>query len=120
MMNRFKFLGFALTGLVIAMMPKTAEGNCPATADKQSTVLPCAGCGLVDTCRCCHPPVPPDKTGDRQVRSDLTSTFNAKIWAEEFKRLFPDSDEELMYTWFANAIMCGYDHAQRQDLEPVA
>jgi hypothetical protein len=37
--------------------------------------------------------------------------FNAGEWAAEFMRLFPDSDEELMIGWFANAIMTGYDTA---------
>lgn len=35
--------------------------------------------------------------------------FNATKWAAEFKRLFPDSDADLMLGWFANAIMTGYD-----------
>lgn len=37
--------------------------------------------------------------------------FDALKWAKEFKRLYPDSDEELMLGWFANAIMTGYDKA---------
>jgi hypothetical protein len=62
-----------------------------------------------------------------QIAEQLHSTMDAKVWAEEFARLFlrdrhgPDCqcgedsrgyiDDELMYGWFANTIMCGYDHA---------
>lgn len=46
---------------------------------------------------------------------DLHQTTDASEWAREFKRLFPDSDESLMLTWFANAIMVGHDAAKRID-----
>jgi hypothetical protein len=41
--------------------------------------------------------------------------FDARQWAAEFKRLRPDSDEELMQGWFANAIMTGYDRGRRDE-----
>jgi hypothetical protein len=44
--------------------------------------------------------------------------FDASKWAEEFMRLFGDRltdiDEGLMIGWFANAIMTGFDEAQRR------
>jgi hypothetical protein len=40
-------------------------------------------------------------------------TFDAQIWAQEFMRLFEHDknaiDESLMTTWFATALMIGYD-----------
>jgi hypothetical protein len=47
----------------------------------------------------------------------LHSTFDSTIWAKEFMRIFETQllclDEELMHAWFANAIMCGWDHANQ-------
>lgn len=43
---------------------------------------------------------------------NLHSTMDASVWAKEFVRRF-GGDESLMVAWFANAIMCGYDHGQR-------
>lgn len=45
----------------------------------------------------------------------LLGEFDAHKWAQEFKRLYPESDEELMLAWFANAIMAGYDKAKAED-----
>lgn len=46
------------------------------------------------------------------------ATMDAKVWAEEFMRLFGDKrqeiDEGLMIAWFANAIMRGYDEGVRK------
>ena len=39
-------------------------------------------------------------------------TMDAKIWADEFVKHNPGADHELMLSWFANAIMAGYDTAQ--------
>ena len=47
--------------------------------------------------------------------NELSQTMDAAIWAEEFVRLH-GGDEGLMLSWFANAIMCGYDHAKRQQV----
>ncbi len=40
-------------------------------------------------------------------------SFDAKDWADAFHALFPDSDRDLMHTWFANALMRGYDEHAR-------
>lgn len=58
----------------------------------------------------------------------LHSTMDAKVWTDEFMRLFSGHvcgpgeviDDGLMLGWFANAIMCGFDianqrHAQQGD-----
>ena len=50
---------------------------------------------------------------------NLHRTMDAKIWAQEFMETFKNHsdvmpkwlDEALMLGWFANAIMCGWDHA---------
>lgn len=39
-------------------------------------------------------------------------TMDAQRWAEEFVKLNPGADHDLMLSWFANAIMAGYDTAQ--------
>ena len=53
-----------------------------------------------------------DATGEK-----LHRTMDAQQWAEEFmRRKFLHNfavDEELMRAWFANAIMCGFDHGRR-------
>lgn len=52
---------------------------------------------------------------------DLHTSMDAKIWAKEFWRLFGNSkdriDEELIFSWFSNAIMCGFDHANQRSFE---
>lgn len=56
---------------------------------------------------------------------NLHSTMDASIWAKEFMKIFKDLykidiDEEWMHGWFANAIMCGYDHmAWKRDKEYI-
>ena len=47
--------------------------------------------------------------------------FDARKWAEEFDRIFPDQrpDTDTMIGWFANALMTGYDHAKRESEEKV-
>lgn len=53
---------------------------------------------------------------------NLHETMNALDWAREFLRIKNEQkftiNEDLMLPWFANAIMCGYDHAnyKKQDL----
>jgi len=47
-------------------------------------------------------------------------TFDATAWAREFikiSRQKPEivTDEGCMIGWFANAIMCGYDEANRRN-----
>lgn len=60
---------------------------------------------------------------------DLQSTIDAQVWAWEFLRLNPDCDlgESLMTTWFANALMVGWDQGrarleqeQRDHAQPAA
>ena len=51
---------------------------------------------------------------------NLTETFDAKIWVQEWMRIIKDHpnipyDEGAMIGWFANAIMAGYDTAKRED-----
>ena len=45
---------------------------------------------------------------------DLHSTFSAKIWAEEFCKVYKGMNEDFMTGWFDNAIMAGYDYAKRE------
>lgn len=53
--------------------------------------------------------VPPKERSDWPLPS-----FDAQDWAEAFCKLFPQMDEGLMLTWFAGALMRGYDeHAAR-------
>jgi hypothetical protein len=44
---------------------------------------------------------------------DLLATMDAKVWADEFVRLF-GGDHALMLAWFANAIMVGYDKGRQK------
>ena len=48
------------------------------------------------------------------TETELLQTMDASVWAKEFVRLH-GGDEGLMLAWFANAIMCGYDHAKREE-----
>lgn len=42
------------------------------------------------------------------------SSFDARDWAAAFCKINPGADEGTMITWFANALMRGYDeHAAR-------
>lgn len=43
-------------------------------------------------------------------------SFDAQDWAAHFCKLFPGSDEGLMQTWFANALMRGFDEAHSKPL----
>lgn len=53
--------------------------------------------------------------------NDPSQSFDATVWAKNFMNIFGDRrqdiDEALMLTWFANAIMRGWDeHARRYPL----
>jgi len=52
---------------------------------------------------------------DTEVK--LHSTMDAAVWAKEFKRICDEKglpcDEGWMLSWFANAIMVGWDFAKR-------
>jgi hypothetical protein len=42
---------------------------------------------------------------------NLVRTMDARVWAAEFMRITGGTvDEQTMISWFANAIMCGWDH----------
>lgn len=43
---------------------------------------------------------------------NLLDTTDAKLWAKEFVRIFPQyaEDEELFFVWFANSIQTGITH----------
>lgn len=45
---------------------------------------------------------------------DLHSTIDASVWAKEFCKLNTAADEGAMLSWFANAIMTGFDEANRR------
>lgn len=36
-------------------------------------------------------------------------SFDARDWAKAFCKINPDADESVMLTWFANALMRGFD-----------
>jgi len=58
---------------------------------------------------------------DEAMGSDgktLPHSLDGRFWAEEFVKLH-GGDVELLHTWFANAVMAGYDEMQRR-LEPDA
>jgi hypothetical protein len=38
-------------------------------------------------------------------------SFDARDWAQAFCKLHPDVDEGAMISWFANALMRGFDEA---------
>ena len=52
------------------------------------------------------------------MTSKLPQSFDAVDWAKEFTEICATKDitidEGWMLTWFANAIMAGYDHANRE------
>lgn len=50
---------------------------------------------------------------------DLNGEFDARIWASEFKKQYPEMDEEILFAWFANAIMSGYDCHHKQRYIPL-
>jgi hypothetical protein len=39
-------------------------------------------------------------------------SFDARDWAEAFCAQFPEVEEGMMVTWFANALMRGFDEAR--------
>ena len=50
---------------------------------------------------------------------NLNDTFDAAIWTEEWLKTIEEkpgisTDEGAMISWFANAIMAGYDYAYRE------
>jgi hypothetical protein len=51
-----------------------------------------------------HENTPPEERPDWPLPS-----FDAVDWAKAFCKLYPQVDEETMVTWFAGALMRGYD-----------
>jgi hypothetical protein len=60
------------------------------------------------------------------IGAKLHSTIDAEVWAKEFMNAWGDKiyqtngeciDLDLMRTWFANAIMCGFDIANQRHAE---
>jgi hypothetical protein len=56
-----------------------------------------------------HADTPPE-----QRPAWLLPSFDARDWAKAFCRLHPQMDEELMVTWFASALMRGYDEPRNR------
>ena len=57
-----------------------------------------------------------------ELDKKLIGEFDAKVWAKEFvkrvkKRPGIAEDEECMISWFANAIMTGYDTKQKENIK---
>jgi hypothetical protein len=47
----------------------------------------------------------------RPTDADPLQSLDARVWAAEFMKITEGTaDEETMLAWFANAIMCGWDH----------
>lgn len=55
---------------------------------------------------------------DGELSSRLLSTTDCRVWAEEFMKInqgkLEKIDEDLMLTWFANAMMCMYDYVLKE------
>lgn len=51
-----------------------------------------------------------------EVGVKLHSTMDAVVWANEFCKItkLTDLDQDTMRAWFANSIMCGWDHAHQR------
>lgn len=50
---------------------------------------------------------------------NLHETMDAMVWTKEFMKRVPNSgvNEGILIGWFANAIMTGFDHANRRNME---
>lgn len=40
---------------------------------------------------------------------ELVQCVDARVWAQEFRKVYPEVPEDEAIGWFANAIMAGYD-----------
>lgn len=56
-----------------------------------------------------HANTPPKERPDWPLPS-----FDARDWAEAFCKINPGMDEGVMLSWFANALMRGYDERSAQ------
>lgn len=67
------------------------------------------------------------KENPKDEMTNLHSTMDAQVWTKEFMsvfyKLYPNKvklDDEWIYGWFCNLIMCGYDHANwSRDAQPI-
>ena len=66
-------------------------------------------------------PAPTQKQLEQEARdsmipaTELVCSFDARVWAREFKKAnlayHIGLDDDALITWFANALMAGYDEA---------
>jgi hypothetical protein len=45
----------------------------------------------------------------------LRGQFDARVWVEEFAKLYPKCDQGTMLGWFSNCLMAGYDEGVRYE-----
>jgi hypothetical protein len=81
----------------------------------------CAKCGGAAACWCGQPRL--DNLDHAQAREDVSwsHSMDARVWADKFAETLVNNpaiatDRDTMLGWFANAIMAGYDEAQRRAL----
>lgn len=55
------------------------------------------------------------------INHSLNETIDAQVWTAEFLAHHPDCGIEpnIVLAWFSNAIMCGYDEANRRTIDSV-
>jgi hypothetical protein len=70
-----------------------------------------------------------DKTQEDKAKMEVTMVNyetsvdhnpDAKAWAKLYCKTFPDADEEVMVSWFANAMMAMYDWVAQQNRAAVS
>lgn len=87
---------------------KPADFECPECGtnmdDTCDGFYECDECGNIIS-------APGDQVAGRNwmKETELIGCFDARVWASEFCKRFPNNDEGTMLGWFANAIMAGYD-----------
>ncbi len=85
-------------------------------------ITECATCGIEREVAPVSPPQPVSAGTEPEVK--LHDTMDAVVWAKEFKRICDANghycDEEWMVTWFANAIMVGWDFAKRAAVQSLS
>jgi len=85
----------------------------PDSPDYQETSV---GLGMVPDRKPVDVIATPDKQVEEMVKT-LHEDMDASRWAREFMKVWNrgvQMDEGWMIGWFANAIMCGYDEANRR------
>lgn len=61
-----------------------------------------------------RPEIPAEQKYDDLKDENGNMTMDGHRWAKEYCRMFPGNDEGLMIAWFCNAIMAGFDEANRR------